>query len=128
MTGVAKMRLSKLKVQCSCIHSFSACTTTAVAFGSSARRSSRRLARVGHIIARSTPSSSIRTTRSSGLKKAGGDSMYRGGMPGRRGSCFDFVSSPTVVPMECFDEGFLIRNSNSCAPGGATLLKVGFGM
>ena len=54
--------------------------------------------------------------------------MYLGGMPGSRGSFFALTFSPTVVPTECFDEGFLIRNSSSCAPGGATLLKVGLGM
>ena len=75
ITGVAKIRFSKLNVQCSCIHSLRACITTAVAFGSSASRSSSRLARVGHIIARSTLCSSINMIRSSGLKKAGGDSM-----------------------------------------------------
>ena len=32
--------------------------------------------------------------------------------------------SPDLV----FDDGFLSRNSSSCAPGGATLLKVGLGM
>ena len=32
------------------------------------------------------------------------------------------------VPIECFDEGFLSRNSISWGPGGDTLLNVGFGM
>ena len=75
ITGVAKIRFSKLYVQCSCIHSLSAWITTAVAFGSSARRSSSRLASVGHIIARSIFCSSMSMSRSSGLKNAGGDSM-----------------------------------------------------
>ena len=72
MTGVGKIRFSKLNVHCSCIHWLSAWTTTWVATGSSVRRSSSRLASVGHIIARSMPCSSISMTRASGSKNAGG--------------------------------------------------------
>ncbi len=43
-------------------------------------------------------------------------SMYFGGGA-------SWMSSGRVM-----DDGFLSRNSSSCAPGGATLLKVGFGM
>ncbi|NNG18190.1 hypothetical protein HJ590_01125 [Naumannella sp. ID2617S] len=50
-----------------------------MASGSSARRSSSRLAKVGHMMARSSCNSFIRSSRSAGLKNAGGDSMYFGG-------------------------------------------------
>ena len=71
MTGVAKMRSSKLNVHCSCIHWLRAWITAWVAMGSSRSRSSTRLASVGHIMARSMPSSSISSMRGSGAKNAG---------------------------------------------------------
>jgi hypothetical protein len=92
--------------------------TACVALGSSASRSSSRLANVGHIMARSMLSSSMRTMRSSGLKKAGTERMYLGGG--------DSSMSPSLASV--FDEGFFSLNSSSCAPGGATTLNVGFGM
>ena len=117
ITGVGKIRFSKLNVHCSCIHWLSAWTTTWVATGSSVRRSSSRLASVGHIIARSMPCSSIIMTRASGSKNAGGASMYFGG-----GASWSSLSAAVI------ESGFLSLNSSSWAPGGATLLNVGFGM
>src|SRR4051812_32699057 len=116
ITGVGKMRSSKLNVHSSSIHWLSAWMTTWVASGSSESRSSSRLASVGHISARSMLSSSMSFTRGSGSKNASGASMYLGG------------GATSMSPGFVFDDGFLARNSSSCAPGGATLWNVGFGM
>ena len=111
ITGVAKMRSSKLKVHCSCIHWLRAWTTTWVAMGSSRRRSSTRLASVGHIRARSMPSSSMSSRRGPGSRKAGGEAMA---LP--------------MISRRDFPSGFPARKYSSCAPGAATLSKVGLGM
>ena len=111
ITGVAKMRSSKLKVHVSCIHSLRAWITTWIASGSSRRRSSTRLARVGHISARSSPSSSISSRRGPGSRNAGGDAMA---LP---------MISRRVLP-----SGLPCLKYSSCAPGAATFSKVGLGM
>ena len=116
MTGVGKMRPSKLKVHCSCIHWLNAWMTTWVATGSSASRSSSRLASVGHIIARSMLSSSMSITRASGSKN-----------PGQR---LDVLRRR--LELDVFGPGrrrrVLEPELELLAPGGATLLNVGFGM
>ena len=71
MTGVAKMRSSKLNVQVSYIHSLSAWITAWVSSGSSFIRSSARLARVGNMRVRSMFSSSSISRRDAGSRNAG---------------------------------------------------------
>lgn len=111
ITGVGKMRSSKLKVHCSYIHWFSAWTTAWIASGSSRRRSSTRLASVGHMSERSMPSSSINSMRGPGSRNAGGDSMA---LP--------------MISRRDLPSGFPMRKYSSWAPGAATLAKVGLGM
>ena len=82
-----------------------------LASGSLWRRSSSTLARVGHMMARSMPCSSMSASRGSGLKKASGERI---GLP--RISRRDL---PSGLPF--------LKNS-SWAPGAATTLNVGFGM
>src|SRR5580658_1393499 len=89
-----------------------------VAFGSLERRSSSRLANVGHIIAHSIPSSSSSSSRGSGSKKAGNEWMYLGGSSRALSPGFALV----------LDDGFVSLYLSSWAPGAATTLKVGFGM
>src|SRR5580658_1688526 len=84
---------------------------TCVALGSIHKRSSSRLAKVGHMRARSRPSSSMSLRRGSGEKKASGERM---GLP---------ISSRRVLP-----SGFPCLKSSSEAPGRPTTSKVGFGM
>ena len=75
ITGGAKIRCSYWNVHSSSIQRLRAWMTMWVARGSSASRSSRRLASVGHMIARSMLSSSIIRSRAAGSKNAAGDSM-----------------------------------------------------
>src|SRR5260370_40311138 len=58
------------------------------------------------------------SSRSSGLKKAGSELMFLGGSAK--------ILSPSLRFVR--EEGFFSLNSSSWAPGGATLLNVGFGM
>ena len=85
--------------------------TAWVAGGSSRSRSSSRLARVGHIRARSTPNSSMRASRGSGSRNAG---RARIGLP---------RISRRVLP-----SGLPCLKYSSCAPGAATTSNVGLGM
>src|SRR5580693_4202776 len=82
-----------------------------VAMGSSARRSSSKLAKVGHIRARSRPSSSMSARRGAGEKNASGDR----------------IGSP-MISRRLFPSGLPCLKSSSDAPGRPTTLKVGFGM
>ena len=82
-----------------------------MAIGSSARRSSNKLASVGHMRARSSPSSSIKARRGSGEKNASGERI---GSP---------ISSRRVFP-----SGLPFLKSSSDAPGRPTTLNVGLGM
>ncbi len=84
---------------------------TWIATGSSDNRSSMRLARVGNIRLRSTPSSSITLMRGSGSKKAG----------------MAFIGSPNSSRL-LLPSGLPNLKYSSQAPGLATTEKVGFGM
>ena len=79
--------------------------------GSSRIRSSSRLASVGNMRARSTPSSSISSMRGAGSRKAG----------------MHFIGSPTISRYD-LPSGLPTRKYSSWAPGRATTSKVGFGM
>ena len=111
MTGVGKMRFSKLKLHCSSIHWLSAWTTAWIASGSSLNRSSTSDARVGHMIARSSPISSINSRRAPGSRNAGMQS----------------IACP-MISRRVFPSGLPMRKYSSCAPGRAMRSKVGFGM
>ena len=111
ITGVGKIRFSKLNVQCSCIHWLSAWMTTWVPLGSIGIRSSKTLANVGHMRARSSPSSSMRARRGSGSKNASGER----------------IGSPMSSRRD-FSSGFPFLKNSSEAPGRPTTEKVGFGM
>ena len=85
--------------------------TAWVAFGSMYRRSSSKLASVGHMRARSRPSSSMSARRGSGEKNASGDR----------------IGSP-IISRRDFPSGLPCLKNSSDAPGRPTTSNVGFGM
>ena len=85
--------------------------TAWVSSGSSRIRSSSRLASVGNMSVRSTPSSSMSSSAGRGSRNAG--------MPR--------IGSPTISRYD-FPSGLPMRKYSSWAPGRATTSKVGLGM
>uniref|UniRef100_UPI00387396CE hypothetical protein n=1 Tax=Nocardia aurantia TaxID=2585199 RepID=UPI00387396CE len=82
-----------------------------MSFGSSRMRSSTRLASVGNIRVRCTPSSSI--------------SARRG--PGSRNAAGALIAAPKIS-RRLFPSGLPFLKYSSMAPGAATTEKVGLGM